>query len=65
MSEELKPCPFCGGAATVKRNSYGSYYAVCNSDDCLCVAMTIVFATEFEAVTAWNRRDGENHEPDT
>ena len=56
MNKELKPCPFCGGEALVKRNFYGNYYIACNNENCLCVVFTIVFTRKSEAVNAWNRR---------
>ena len=52
MSDELKPCPFCGGM-----NLYyaaGRFYAVECSD---CGAKVVgAFRTEEEAAEAWNRR---------
>ena len=63
MKNKLKPCPFCGGEATIKRNLYGDYYIACNNKNCLCVAFTIIFARESEAIGVWNRRGGcENNE---
>lgn len=45
MSEELKPCPFCGTGA---RTSSGMNYATCS---CLPIDTWVPIA-------AWNRREG-------
>jgi len=61
MSAELKPCPFCGGEATVKVGE------LCNADGvvvyrhfevhCLaCGVDTPYFNTRDEAIKAWNMR---------
>jgi Lar family restriction alleviation protein len=53
MSEELKPCPFCGGDAQVTYfwQSY-SHMIVCED----CGNKTPPQHTKDEAVAAWNRR---------
>ncbi len=53
----LKPCPFCGNAASVYRTDNGGYFAGCSaaSDTCICGA-GVIRATKEQAVTAWNRR---------
>lgn len=59
---ELKPCPFCGGRATVKTRyiGYGSiglgehdeYRVVCKE----CRASNAEYRAEAESIAAWNRR---------
>ena len=61
MSEELKPCPFCGGEARLllnaKRKIYGKdeyrtgVVACCN----VCEAR-MFYGSEKLAIEAWNRR---------
>ena len=50
---ELKPCPFCGGNASVRKESM--WYEVC-CDDCPCNVGRCWFAKREEAIEAWNRR---------
>lgn len=54
MSQELKPCPFCGAHAETDfipdRNSYA---IECYSIGC---AARIIKETPEEAIEAWNRR---------
>ncbi len=53
MSEELKPCPFCGGAASTSQdNTLTAWAAYCLD----CQAEVVDFCTEDEAIAAWNRR---------
>lgn len=53
MSEELKPCPFCGGESKlIQEQDFSSCYAVsCKS----CGASTLWQIKE-NAIFAWNRR---------
>lgn len=57
MSEELKPCPFCGGHATSygtrKMESGGSTHCLIHCDEC---SARLSAETENDAVEAWNRR---------
>lgn len=56
--EELKPCPFCGGEATVKRiESIYRYRVSC--DKCPVEVGRHWFGTKEEAIEAWNRRVSE------
>ena len=60
---ELKPCPFCGGTASIRAVTpvhdpniraygYGGYYPMCN--DCLTTGNN--YSTYEKAAEAWNRR---------
>jgi len=51
MSEELKPCPFCGGDAEVNEID-DEYLSSCSE----CSANLGFFETEHDAITAWNTR---------
>jgi Lar family restriction alleviation protein len=59
MTEELKSCPFCGGAdATIgtekkgKKHPWLRSYVHCK----VCSANMYGFQTEDQAIAAWNRR---------
>ena len=60
MTDELKPCPFCGGEARTYRLQYGLMKKYCI--ECLeCGAeLPMMFCSEDEvkAIAAWNRRPG-------
>ena len=57
----LKPCPFCGGKAKLKKFKskalFGTiaYYAECS----VCKVRTEMSLEQEEPVEAWNRRAGE------
>lgn len=51
---ELKPCPFCGGAAYIEQSD-GLFYAECES----CHVCTALYYAEDKAVFTWNRRASE------
>lgn len=51
MTDELKPCPFCGGKATCVE-FYGEYHVLC----CDCHAAGQDCSTRDQAVSAWNAR---------
>ena len=58
--EKLKPCPFCGGGATLRRGPYGDvFYVICNNENCYASASTRIMTTEKEAIEIWNHRPGE------
>ena len=64
MSEKLKPCPFCGGNASLHFDPEGvkdtmgrkwAYTITCNR----CAASSGLCFSMEQAVDAWNRRSGE------
>lgn len=56
MNELLKPCPLCGGGATLfKPPQHCSYRVACVK----CRCNTGGYKTENEAVSAWNGRVGD------
>ena len=69
MSEEtLKPCPFCGGEATIRifkgKDGWRDRYAIlCRYDEGGCGAESGLYHYMSEAIEAWNRRvtDGNIH----
>lgn len=54
MSEELKPCPFCGGEALFE--TYGGTACAVVCQTCHCGTATARLYDGMEAVKAWNRR---------
>ena len=56
MSNELLPCPFCGGKAEIltAESMHGGYLfgIMCND----CCSRGDVYDTEAEAIDAWNTR---------
>lgn len=58
MSEELKPCPFCGGEASIVGKRYEAKFCVgCDDDSCLGFSgLGWLYDSEQEAAEAWNRR---------
>lgn len=57
--EELKPCPFCGGAAVVKKvpdTLVLPWYVRCDNADCSMWVATCNRNTQEEAIWLWNRR---------
>lgn len=53
---ELKPCPFCGGEATLSYNTAYGFCPWCDNTDCILNDLTHGYETEEEAIEAWNRR---------
>ena len=49
---DLKPCPFCGGAARMSKSTGGEAWWV----DCRCGVKGAMTRTEAEAIEAWNHR---------
>lgn len=56
--EELKPCPFCGGEASVIGKPHETKFCVgCGDDTCLGFSgLGWLYGTEEDAAAAWNRR---------
>ena len=52
MSEELKPCPFCGGGAQSVHGAHSTFIR-CVS----CRVEAVAFSSYHEAARFWNRRD--------
>ena len=54
MTEELKPCPFCGGKAEISYfdSSCQCYDVECND----CGACLMGFEEREEAIETWNKR---------
>lgn len=52
MTNELKPCPFCGGEAYAVDALEKRAHAVCDT----CHASTAYYFSEAEAIEAWNTR---------
>ena len=56
---KLLSCPFCGGEAeTLNQAPKGTGYSVgCHDDECRgFIALSWIYATEAEAIAAWNSR---------
>ena len=58
IKEELKCCPFCGGAATVGEVIPGWYKVCCKNDNCIGCNTGKNYQLREEAIEAWNRRAG-------
>lgn len=56
MSEELKPCPRCGGEMSVFQTDGYTWDVMCDSPDCIDEQ---VFVTREDAIAAANRRTPE------
>ena len=56
--DKLKPCPFCGGLAVLRKNEerIKPFYVKCGNIGCELIVMTDFYATEEEAFKTWNRR---------
>lgn len=56
---ELKPCPFCGGRQTYRKHDGGVWLTTTNHKrGCIMrdALSFVAFATEAEAIAAWNTR---------
>lgn len=64
MTEELKPCPFCGGEAsliywnniTPAQVQHYQVAAACHKNRCKCAPRTAYETSEKSATKAWNQR---------
>lgn len=63
MNMTLKPCPFCGGEASVKCEVFAGiiargYWVSCDDNNCneVIECSTHAFDTKVEAIAAWNYR---------
>ena len=61
MSEDLKPCPFCGGEAALAIDEFTDNDNSCvreiySVQCCNCIACTKWDASSDNAIAAWNRR---------
>ena len=62
---DLKPCPFCGGRASVRRipgKIYDLYNVYCMNEDCFIEPSTHHYYCKEEAIEAWNRRADDGRE---
>lgn len=57
MTQELKPCPFCGGRPMMMENEDGDTQIFCES--CFCGVQR---KNDEKAITAWNRRTDDQQE---
>ena len=58
MSDELKPCPFCGGEAMLF-DAVGEMWACCKT----CLASSRMHSDPIKAAAAWNARAAVTDEP--
>lgn len=63
MTDNLKPCPFCGAAANIRFDFKHDYVVFCTNEFCMLNELEYGFDSEEEAIEAWNRRtnDAEVH----
>lgn len=54
LKKELKPCPFCGGKAEIKKDE-GQYVNI-KCTQCPCDMGRYWFTRQTDAIKAWNRR---------
>lgn len=57
---DLKPCPFCGGKASIfafeQPDGSITYEVDCENDGCEVSACTMMHDTREQAAAVWNRR---------
>lgn len=56
MSDDLKPCPFCGARVATYRDEIGGYEIYCDGELGCAGDGDSRYSTEAEAIAAWNRR---------
>lgn len=56
MTNNLKPCPFCGAAANIGFDFKHDYVVFCTNEFCMLNELEYGFDSEEEAIEAWNRR---------
>ena len=59
MTEELKPCPFCGGKAEIYSICDGISFIGCKTEKCyLSIKQQRIgmYSVEKQMISAWNRR---------
>ena len=61
VSDELKPCPFCGGEAEFLEDEFFCHYSVACTE---CGAGTDAYGVERDAIEAWNGRIKPTFTPD-
>lgn len=55
MMHDLKPCPFCGGDATLEQNFELAWQIWCANENCTVLSETAI-GSELDSIAAWNRR---------
>lgn len=56
MSDDLKPCPFCGARVATYRDEIGGYEVYCDGEVGCAGDGDSRYSTETQAIAAWNRR---------
>ncbi len=57
-NEELKPCPFCGGKATIQGEDYANIFCGSNSCGMYLINKAKSCRDKKMAIKAWNTRKG-------
>lgn len=64
ITDELKPCPFCGGRAILTKTDYKDYYILCALDNfCNVRPSTSLSRSKKTVIKAWNTRSLEGGRP--
>lgn len=59
MTDELKPCPFCGGEAKIERYDSSLTYVKCANSKCPVDPCTMSCRSREQAIKIWNTRFNE------